>query len=288
MSQSEPPHSSESNSRRRTRRPSPSDQSRPRKRQQQTRPARFSPPLLTDRPESATSTATSIDEYYGIGDEDALGNLFASYPQTFSSFPRPHGSQGLHEPPWELRFDHEIHLSNNFPSGRTRSQRVRIPIPGPETDLLLSASSRSTQRPPTATRAEFESALKLVREVIGEEKRLTIELARSYERVHQWRERWGWSPLNSDAYESPPPYSPPRGLSIQSPLASSPPQAVGSSPFQQSSSPTPDPIPNPPIPGDAAPSAEVLFNWVNTFAKAHGFDIHSNAIDSENPDLLKA
>ncbi|KNB13731.1 hypothetical protein FOXG_14088 [Fusarium oxysporum f. sp. lycopersici 4287] len=274
MSQFEPPHSSESNSRRRTRRPSPSDQSRPRKRQQQTRPARFSPPLLTDRPESATSTATSIDQYYGIGDEDALGNLFASYPQTFSSFPRPHGSQGLHEPPWELRFDHEIHLSNNFPSGRTRSQRVRIPVPGPETDLLLSASSpRSTQRPPTATRAEFESALKLVREVIGEEKRLTIELARSYERVHQWRERWGWSPLNSDAYESPPPYSPPRGLSIQSPQASSPPQAVGSSPFQQSSSPTPDPIPNPPIPGDAAPSAEVLFNWVNTFAKAHGFGI---------------
>ncbi|KAF6528093.1 hypothetical protein HZS61_008395 [Fusarium oxysporum f. sp. conglutinans] len=212
--------------------------------------------------------------YYGIGDEDALGNLFASYPQTFSSFPRPHGSQELHEPPWELRFDHEIHLSNNFPSGRTRSQRVRIPVPGPETDLLLSASSpRSTQRPPTATRAEFESALKLVREVIGEEKRLTIELARSYERVHQWRERWGWSPLNSDAYESPPPYSPPRGLSIQSPQASSPPQAVGSSPFQLSSSPTPDPIPNPPIPGDAAPSAEVLFNWVNTFAKAHGFGI---------------
>ncbi|EWZ28288.1 hypothetical protein FOZG_17994 [Fusarium oxysporum Fo47] len=157
---------------------------------------------------------------------------------------------------------------------RPRSQRVRIPVPGPETDLLLSASSpRSTQRPPTATRAEFESALKLVREVIGEKKRLTIELARSYERVHQWRERWGWSPLNSDAYESPPSYSPPRGLSIQSPQASSPPQAVGSSPFQQSSSPTPDPIPNPPIPGDAAPSAEVLFNWVNTFAKAHGFGI---------------
>ncbi|KAM5529139.1 hypothetical protein FOXYSP1_16983 [Fusarium oxysporum f. sp. phaseoli] len=61
MSQSEPPHSSESNSRRRTRRPSPSDQSRPRKQQQQTRPTKFSPPLLTDRPESATSTATSID-----------------------------------------------------------------------------------------------------------------------------------------------------------------------------------------------------------------------------------
>ncbi|KAI7762979.1 hypothetical protein LZL87_014053 [Fusarium oxysporum] len=113
----------------------------------------------------------------------------------------------------------------------------------------------------------------LVCEVIGEEKRLTIELARSYERVRQWRERWGWSPLNSDAYESPPPYSPPRGRSVQSPQASSPPPVVRSSPVEQSSSPTPDPIPNPPIPGDAAPSAEALFECVNTFAKGHGFGI---------------
>ncbi|KAJ0127764.1 hypothetical protein HZ326_29128 [Fusarium oxysporum f. sp. albedinis] len=261
MSQPEPTHSSESNSRRRTRRPSPSDQSR------QTRLAELGPPLLTDRLQSATSTETSIDQYYGNGDEDALGNLFASYPQAFSSFPQPHGSQGL-------QFDHEIHLSNNFPSGQTRSQRIRTRIPGPETDLPLSSSPpQSTQRPPIATRAEFGSALKLVREVIGEEKRLTIELAWSYERVRQWRERWGWSPLNSDAYESPPPYSPPRGRPVQSPQASSPPRVVRSSPFEQSSSPTPDPIPNPPIPGDAAPSAEALFEWVNTFAKGHGFGI---------------
>ncbi|OAQ63889.1 mutator-like element [Purpureocillium lilacinum] len=32
-------------------------------------------------------------------------------------------------------------------------------------------------------------------------------------------------------------------------------------------------IPNPPIPGDIAPTAEVLFDCVNTFAKAHGFGI---------------
>ncbi|KAH6985156.1 hypothetical protein EDB80DRAFT_535481, partial [Ilyonectria destructans] len=173
-----------------------------------------------------------------------------------------------------LRFDHEIHLSNDFLSGRTRSQRVRIPIPGPETDPLPSyPPPQSAPRPPTTTRTEFKSALKLVREVIGEGKRLTIKLTRSYERVRQWRERWGWSPLSSDAYESPPPYSPPQGLSTQSPQASSPPQTVRSSPFQQSSSPAPDPIPNPPIPGDAAPSAEVPFNWVITFAKAHGFGI---------------
>ncbi|KAJ0135676.1 Uncharacterized protein HZ326_21314 [Fusarium oxysporum f. sp. albedinis] len=51
----------ESNSRLRIRRPSPSNQSCPRKRQRQIRPARFGPPLLSDRPQSATSTATSID-----------------------------------------------------------------------------------------------------------------------------------------------------------------------------------------------------------------------------------
>jgi hypothetical protein len=196
MSQSEFPLSSESYSRRRTRRPSPSDQSRPRKRQRQSRQAGFSPPLHTDRPQSARSTA-SISQYYGIGDEDALGNIFASYPQTFTNFPRLHGSQGLHEPPWELRFDREIYLSNDFLSGRIRSQRVRIPIPGPETDPLSSYSPpQPAPRPPTPTRAEFKSALKLVREVIGEGKRLTIELTQSYERVRQWRERWSWSPLS--------------------------------------------------------------------------------------------
>ncbi|KAH6985455.1 hypothetical protein EDB80DRAFT_516753, partial [Ilyonectria destructans] len=173
-----------------------------------------------------------------------------------------------------LRFDHEIHLSNDFLSGRTRSQRVRIPIPGPETDRLPSYSApQSAPRSPITTRAEFKPALKLVREVIGEEKRLTIELTRSYERVRQWRERWGWSPLSSDGYESPPPYSPPRRPPIQTPQGSSTPQAITSSPIQQSSSPTPDPIPNPPIPGDPAPSADVLFDGVNTFAKAHGFGV---------------
>ncbi|RKK15533.1 hypothetical protein BFJ67_g17903 [Fusarium oxysporum f. sp. cepae] len=36
-------------------------QSCPRKRQRQIRPVRFGPPLLPDRPQSAISTATSID-----------------------------------------------------------------------------------------------------------------------------------------------------------------------------------------------------------------------------------
>ncbi|KAJ3453593.1 hypothetical protein MRS44_017840 [Fusarium solani] len=279
-SQSESPSSSENNPGRRIRSPSPSpspsDQLRPRKRQRQSQHTRFSPPLPvltnTGRSPSASSSSigTSIGPYYGIGDEDTLGNLFASCPQAFTTAPRPHGSQGLHESRWELRFDHEIYLSNDFlPQGRRR-QRVRIPIPGPETHSLPSSSpSQSAQEQSSSTRAEFQSALKLVREVIGTDRRLTLELARSYERVRQWRDTWGYSPLSSDALESPPPYSPPREPSTQTPS----PQENRSSPLRISSSPAPDPIPNPLVPGDPAPSAEALFDLVNIFAKENGFGI---------------
>ncbi|KAG7424991.1 PKS-NRPS hybrid synthetase [Fusarium oxysporum f. sp. raphani] len=259
---------------RRPRSLSPSNQIHREKRQRTSRQASFSPPLLVNRPNSASSSAASIGQYYGIGDEDTLSNLFASYPQTFSTFPLPHGSQGLHEPAWDLRFDYEIYLLNEFPSGRTRLQRVRVPIPGPEIDPPpFSSPPEPAQRPSTPTRAEFESAMKIVRQVVGEGQSLTIDLARSYERVRAWRERWGWSPLSSDAYESPPPYSPPRKSPTQilqvSPRAESP----ESLSFQQISSPFPGPIPNPPIPGDPAPSAEALFDLVNLFAKENGFGI---------------
>ncbi|PCD21165.1 hypothetical protein AU210_002136 [Fusarium oxysporum f. sp. radicis-cucumerinum] len=268
---------------RRPRSLSPSNQIHREKRQRTSRQASFSPPLLVNRPNSASSSAASIGQYYGIGDEDTLSNLFASYPQTFSTFPLPHGSQGLHEPAWDLRFDYEIYLLNEFPSGRTRLQRVRVPIPGPEIDPPpFSSPPEPAQRPSTPTRAEFESAMKIVRQVVGEGQSLTIDLARSYERVRAWRERWGWSPLSSDAYESPPPYSPPRKSPTQilqvSPRAESP----ESLSFQQISSPFPGPIPNPPIPGDPAPSAEALFDLVNLFAKENGFGISSSSPDASD------
>ncbi|KAH6983759.1 hypothetical protein EDB80DRAFT_531165, partial [Ilyonectria destructans] len=165
-----------------------------------------------------------------------------------------------------VRFDQEIHLSNDFPTQGRRSQRVRMPIPGPEIDKLNSSPPPQPAREQSSsTRPQFQSALRLVREVIGTDRRLTVELVRSYERVRQWRERWGYSPLSSDAFESPPPYSPPRDR--HSPTIASPPLP------DHSSSPVPDPIPNSPIPGDPAPSAEVLFNSVNTFGKANGFGI---------------
>ncbi|GKU11823.1 unnamed protein product, partial [Fusarium langsethiae] len=216
-------HHSQSDSRRHARSPSPSCESRSRKRQRQSRQASLSSSILASRPRSASSTGTSVGRYYGAGDGD------------------PHGSQGLHEPLWELRFDHEIYLSNDFPSRGGRPQRVRIPIPGPETDILPSYfPPQSPQAQSSPARAEFQSALELVQE--------------SYERVRQWRERWGWSTLSSDALESPPPYSPPREPPSRPPS----PEEIRSSPPRISSSPAPDAIPNPPIPGSPFPTVETL------------------------------
>ncbi|KAG6997080.1 hypothetical protein FOFC_07968 [Fusarium oxysporum] len=268
MLQSESPPSSESDSRRHARSPSPSCESRSRKRQRQRRQASLSPPILASRPRSASSTGTSVGRYYGAGDGDAIENLFASYPRIFTTAPQPHGSQGLHEPLWELRFDHEIYLSNDFPSRGGRPQRVRIPIPGPETDILPSYfPPQSPQEQSSPARAEFQSALELVQEVIGTDRRLTLELAQSYERVRQWRERWGWSPLSSDALESPPPYSPPREPSSR-PRS---PEEIRSSPSRISSSPAPDAIPNPPIPGNPFAIVETLLDSMNAFAKDNRF-----------------
>lgn len=238
--------------------------------------ARFDDSLVEDRPSSVSSSSASVSHSYGIGDENALDNLFASYPQTFSSLPHPHGSQGLHEPPWDLRFDHEIYLQNDFFPGERRCQPVRAPIPGPELDPVASKryeSPPSAQKPPTRTRAEFVSAMSIVQEVIGEGRRLTIDLARSYERVREWRERWGWSPLSSEAYDSPPPYSPTHGPPTTPPRASPVVESINSSSIRQSLSPEYELIPNPTIPGEPAPSAEALFRLVNKFAKENGFGI---------------
>ncbi|KAH7119218.1 hypothetical protein EDB81DRAFT_248672 [Dactylonectria macrodidyma] len=147
MSQPDSRSSSVSNQRRR------SFQSRPRKRQRQYQSD-------SSRPPSSNSTGTSIGRHYGVGDDDALYNLFASYPETFTTAPRPHGSRGLNEPPWELRFDQEIQLSNDFTTRGTRSQRVRMPIPGPEIGQLPSSSpQQSAQQQSSPTKPQFQSAL---------------------------------------------------------------------------------------------------------------------------------
>ncbi|KJK84928.1 hypothetical protein H633G_11250 [Metarhizium anisopliae BRIP 53284] len=115
--------------------------------------------------------------------------------------------------------------------------------------------------------------MSIVQEVIGEGRRLTIDLAQSYERVREWRERWGWSPLTSEAYDTPPPYSPPHTPHTKLPRISPVPESINSSSIRQSLSPAYEPIPNPTIPGNPAPSAEALFSLVNKFAKENGFGI---------------
>ncbi|KJK85276.1 hypothetical protein H633G_10887 [Metarhizium anisopliae BRIP 53284] len=261
---------------RRQRSPNPSDQLHQEKRRRSGQQARFSPSPVEVRPQSASSSTTNISRFYGLGDDNTLDNLFASSPQTFSSLPHPHGSQGLHEPAWELRSDYEIYLQNDFFHGQGHIQRVRSLIPGPELDPFASEppeSPPSAQQPPTRSGAEFQSAMSIVRDVIGEGRRLTIDLARSYERVRGWRERWGWPPLSPEAYESPPPYSPTRTLPTQPLLVAPTQENINSSAIRQSISSVPEQIPNPPIPGDPAPSAEALFERVNSFAKKNGFGI---------------
>lgn len=115
--------------------------------------------------------------------------------------------------------------------------------------------------------------MSIVQEVIGEDRRLTVDLARFYERVRAWRERWGWSPLSSEAYDPPPPYSLPCTLPTLSPRASSAPENTNLWPNRQSVSPAPDPIPNPIIPGDPALSADILSDQINAFARSNGFRI---------------
>ncbi|KAH6974771.1 hypothetical protein EDB80DRAFT_314534 [Ilyonectria destructans] len=167
-------------SRSRSRSPSPSDQLIPSKRRRVEREADLpSPSHLSSppRPSSRSTIASSISPFYGIGDDNALDNLFASYPQRFSDVPRPHGQRGMNESTWSMRNDHEIYFNTDLILVSSSVRRVTELIPGEYPYSLSSSSSptpssppsstSSIQGPPQATKAEFQSALKLVQEVIG-------------------------------------------------------------------------------------------------------------------------
>ncbi|KAH7231088.1 hypothetical protein BKA59DRAFT_373476, partial [Fusarium tricinctum] len=173
-----------------------------------------------------------------------------------------------------LQSNYAINLRNDFPRGTYRGNICRVPIPGPEIDPFQDSphSSPEVLSPPTATKKEFQRALRLVRYVIGGDRRLTRESLQAFDNVREWRERWGWSPLNTDEYGSPPPYSPCESQHSLVPAPSSP-ILIESSSSQQSESPPPVEIPNPPIPGDPAPTENALYKSVQLFAKAHGFGI---------------
>lgn len=262
---------------RRQRTPSPTDQVYRKKRLRSGRQGIGCSSPVEGGTQSTSSSAASVSRFYGVGDHYAVDNLFASFPQTFSSLPRPHDKQGFLEPVSDLGFENEIYLQNDFfrEQRRRSPQRVTARIPGPGLDPSGSEppESSSVPQPLTKTSTEFESALRIVREVIGEGRRLTTDLAQSYERVRAWRERWGWSPLSSEAYNSPPPYSPPHSPPIQPSQRSPTVERISSPSIRRSLSPVLEPIPNPAIPGDPAPSAEAIFNKVNTFAKENGFGV---------------
>jgi hypothetical protein len=141
---------------------SPESQSHQEKRLRSSIQARNSPPFLEKRPQSAisstTSSSASIGQFYGLGDNNALDNLFASYPQALPSFPRPHGAQGLLTPEWQFRYDHEIYLWNDFFPGPAQMQRVRAPVPSLELNPFPSEppeSPPSAQQPPTSMAREM-------------------------------------------------------------------------------------------------------------------------------------
>jgi MULE transposase domain len=292
MATTQPPHATQA---KRTRSSTTDNQLPPTKRHRSNRtflsrnydPTTFTPPLLLGRTRSATqrfqairgrlsssasSAAESVSQYYGVGDEDALDNLFASHPEVFSTNPRPHGSRGLHTPAWEHRNDYEIYLDNSFLGRPQERQRIGASIPGPELNRLelpdlFYRSENSPPLPLTITKPEIKNALKIVRSIVGEGRRITADSIRLYERTRRWHEEFRLATLDSNEYESPPPYSP------QQPSAT---PEVNSTPLSSrslSSSPTPDAIPNPPIPGDPAASAETIFDSVNSFAKLEGFGI---------------
>ena len=46
----------------------------------------------------STASAASISQHYGAGDEGAASNLFAAWPNHFTSIPRPHAGAVLCAP----------------------------------------------------------------------------------------------------------------------------------------------------------------------------------------------
>jgi hypothetical protein len=209
--------------------------------------------LRTTSPSSTTpseATGTSAGKYYGIGDNIALLDDPSAWVE--------------HNPSQVIWRESEVHLDNYFthyPHPKSLHPS-RVSLPRPTTDANLPQHQSPIQ--PDSPKARFASALKLVREVIGTEQQLSLELAQSYEKVREWRERWGYSPLRDTIspphHEAPPPY--PGYLPQQ-----------GSSPSSDSTSSISPLIPNPPIPGDPAPSLDAIYQSVQTFAKANGFAV---------------
>ena len=89
------------------------------------------PLTYTEKCNSNTATRFDPELHYGASDDNALYNLFSTWPEHFfSSLPKPHGNRGIDEPYWELRLS-RIFLDDSFRGSGTR-RLYTTAIPGPD------------------------------------------------------------------------------------------------------------------------------------------------------------
>ncbi|KAK4068501.1 hypothetical protein Purlil1_13791 [Purpureocillium lilacinum] len=205
--------------------------------------------------------------HYGDGDDNALYNLFATWPENyFSSLPKPHGNRGIDEPYWELR-QSQIFLDDWF-RGRGARQLFTSFVPGPDKLERVrkreQVNANNTEQHATST-IRFRSALHFAQDQAKLDNALALELAQHcLAPTTQWVVRGARDPPPLSV--SPPSPSPSREQEEFEEWA-------GLSDTGSSSHGASIPIPNPPIPGLAMVSVDALQSPVNDFAKENGFGV---------------
>ena len=218
---------------------------------------------------TALSPRTAFDPelHYGHGDDDALYNLFATWPESyFSSLPKPHLNCGVDEPYWELR-QSRIFLDNSF-RGRGARRLFTPAVPGP--DKLererLRGQGNSHDEQCTGGAVHFRSALDFALEQANFDGSLARKLDQHY-------------PVSVPRRVAPGALSPSSG---PSPTPASPPLSQEQDEYEEwdgqsyagpSSQAASIPIRNPPIPGPSKESVDALQSHVNEFAKENGFGV---------------
>ncbi|OAQ62573.1 transposase [Purpureocillium lilacinum] len=199
--------------------------------------------------------------HYGDGDDNALYNLFATWPESyFSSLPEPHGNRGVDEPYWELR-QSQIFLDDWFRGGGARRLFTFV-VPGPdrlERERLRGQAASDDAEQHARGTIRFRSALKFAQEQAKFDNSLALELAQHCS---------GSAPRQG----APGALNPPLGAS-PSHQQEEYDEWDGLSDTESSSQATSIPIPNPAIPGPATASVDALQFQVNEFAKQNGFGV---------------
>ncbi|KAH8669318.1 hypothetical protein BGZ61DRAFT_460851 [Ilyonectria robusta] len=137
-------------------------------------------PPPRNRQKRASHDPFDPELHYGEGDDGALYNLFATWPENyFSSLPRPHGNRGIDEPWWKLR-QTQIFLDDCF---RGRGERRLFVLAIPDPDKLERERLREQLKSEDASgyarsMVRFKSALKFAREQAKSDTPLALELAK--------------------------------------------------------------------------------------------------------------